>query len=140
MRSIFERHKFSNWFHLFPIRQIDIHTDGITFHQKGKGKRYKWSEITSAKILTQRSVVGFLAHHYKQRVLTITTENKQYKFEVSNQFFDFYNSRKLVDLIKQNMSVIEEHKKESWKDKALDAWIFWGSAGLIIWLLMRIAA
>jgi len=106
--SIRERGHFSNYFTLFPIREIEIHTDCLRLQRGSKSFSYPWRDV-SARIESKVSykAYGRSSAKFTQRLLVFTVRDKLFKCDVSNQFPDFKHSDLLLEELTKHIDIVE---------------------------------
>lgn len=108
--SIWERGHFSNSFRLNPVIRIGVSEETLRIKRRyGTERRYAWKDI-EAFFTKKRAYKGYGAGtggHFTKRELHIVTPDEAYKIDVSSNFPDFKQSRKMVMALKRYLFIFD---------------------------------
>lgn len=107
--SIKERGHFSNFFTLFPIKEIQIYNDHLVLIKGSKKYSYSWKDI-NARIVKSTAYKGYGSDSFAkfvQKLVVMKSADKTFKFDVSDQFPDFKHNDILLDELKKNLDLKE---------------------------------
>lgn len=109
---------FSNYFTLFPVKEIKIDNDKIILKIRFKEYHYRWNNITSASIVKRKAgKYAAVWENYVQQLFILETFDRTFKFDVSPLYPIFKNTNILVKELKKYLNVKEgKTKKEQFLD------------------------
>ena len=113
-KTLYERGGVSNIFTLNPIKKIVTAPDGIIFYIRNNEYYYLWGEIIATRLIIQRKPdrnYGGGPDTFLTKTMELITDRKVFRFDVSSQFSDFHNSKKLISIIEDRI-VVQTIKKK----------------------------
>jgi len=111
-QTLGERGHFSNYFSLFPVKEIQVDDKGVMIKRRSKCNRYQWSEIKEVRLIYRKKYKPYGAGtggYIKQRLCVVVAPDFQYKFDLSGQFPDFKDSVSLLKIFSEKVKVVEMH-------------------------------
>ena len=109
--SLGERGHFANSFRLNPVSEIDISPESLRLKRRyGAYRIYAWSDIEDSFFIKKRAFKGYgvgTGGYFTQRELHIVTQDETYKIDVSSNFPDFKQSRKMLMALKKYLFIFD---------------------------------
>lgn len=109
--SVLERGHFSNKIYLNPVINLNISEEGVCLKKRfSKWRKYKWNLVSKAFIENDQAYKSYGAGtggRYQRSTLHILTIDSEYLIDVSSNFPDFRNSKKLLSELRKYLFVQE---------------------------------